>query len=621
MAKRRHTEVQITRADAAAKPEAPTPPKDCSIIRFDGWQDLVGGMGVQGYDKRLNVTPQARTLTPEAADIYWRSDWTCKRVIEKPGEELFRKGFEVTIEADEEAAPADVAADDDPVTDIGEEGSDDNEATEDTTKPEGEEPAEPPVEDEEREDAFPPFGKAAGPAIPEKPEAPPPPIEGPDQKAQEATAALRVRLEELQVAAKFRKAFDYKRGFGGGAIFVAADDGQTVDQELKPEQIKTIRTLTVLSRKELTPVEWYLDPMDPKFGEPKIYQISPVSAGGATGSEIKGAVPTATKTAPQPKSTGGTPSAPGSSLVRVHESRLIVFQGWYTTREHLAQNGGWGESCLVHLLDVFAEYALVWGASAQLTAEFAQNVIKIKKLYEAIAQGDKQAMLDRLQIMQASMSTFRAIAVDAEGEEFERKSTPITGLPELIDRFCTRLAAAAEIPVTILFGEAPAGLNATGDSDIRNFYDRIASMQETELRPALERMIRYILLSKDGPTSGKEPDDWKLTFHPLWQLTDAEDADMRYVVAQTDALYIDKQVCTPAEVAASRFGGAKYSRELTIDFEGREELAAQHEQDMAAHEEEQQKALKAAEKGQPAEGAMPGKPLKPGKPGANPFAK
>jgi hypothetical protein len=33
--------------------------------------------------------------------------------------------------------------------------------------------------------------------------------------------------------------------------------------------------------------------------------------------------------------------------------------------------------------------------------------------------------------------------------------------------------------------EATAGLNATGESDIRNYYDRIKSDQETRLQPAL----------------------------------------------------------------------------------------------------------------------------------------
>ena len=52
-------------------------------------------------------------------------------------------------------------------------------------------------------------------------------------------------------------------------------------------------------------------------------------------------------------------------------------------------------------------------------------------------------------------------------------------------------------------GQAPAGLNATGDSEIRWFYDRVAARQRRELQPALKRLVKLLFLSKRGPTKGK----------------------------------------------------------------------------------------------------------------------
>ena len=56
-------------------------------------------------------------------------------------------------------------------------------------------------------------------------------------------------------------------------------------------------------------------------------------------------------------------------------------------------------------------------------------------------------------------------------------------------------ASAADIPVTRLLGQSPAGLSATGDSDTRNYHDMIAARQELDLRPQLERLDALLLRS------------------------------------------------------------------------------------------------------------------------------
>ena len=71
-------------------------------------------------------------------------------------------------------------------------------------------------------------------------------------------------------------------------------------------------------------------------------------------------------------------------------------------------------------------------------------------------------------------------------------------------------AGAADIPVTRLLGQSPAGLSATGESDTRNYYDMIAARQEVELRPRLERLDRLVLHS-----AGVDPEALTFEFRPL----------------------------------------------------------------------------------------------------------
>src|SRR5690606_4997558 len=105
------------------------------------------------------------------------------------------------------------------------------------------------------------------------------------------------------------------------------------------------------------------------------------------------------------------------------------------------------------------------------------------------------------------------------------------------------------IPVTLLLGRAPAGLQATGASDIRLFYDSMKAGQERLIRPRLNRVVQLLFRAKAGPTGGVEPDNWALEFRPLWQKTDREIAEERFLVAQADQVYATIGALRPEEIA------------------------------------------------------------------------
>ena len=118
------------------------------------------------------------------------------------------------------------------------------------------------------------------------------------------------------------------------------------------------------------------------------------------------------------------------------------------------------------------------------------------------------------------------------------------GLPEMVRTFLQVAAGAADIPVTRLLGQSPAGMSATGDSDTRNYYDMIASRQELDLRPQLERLDALLLRS-----AGVDPDAVSFAFRPLWQLNAAEQAAVALSKAQATQIYAGLSLW-PAAVTA-----------------------------------------------------------------------
>jgi phage-related protein (TIGR01555 family) len=107
-------------------------------------------------------------------------------------------------------------------------------------------------------------------------------------------------------------------------------------------------------------------------------------------------------------------------------------------------------------------------------------------------------------------------------------------------------------------------MDATGESDIRLYYDRIHADQENELRAPLTRLIELLFLTADGPTRGREPPTWTFEFTKLWQLNEKEHAELRKVQAETDVAYLEQGVLDPEEVRDSRFNGDSYSIETVL---------------------------------------------------------
>lgn len=371
------------------------------------------------------------------------------------------------------------------------------------------------------------------------------------------------------------EALCFERAYGGAAILLGVNDGELdLRKPLREDRIKTFDWMNVLAAHELHPTSYYDDPRAPFFGRVKTWRIQPDAA---------------TST-----------SVPWLSL-EVHESRLITFDGIKVSRRH-AQNNmlpGWGDSVLVRCNRVLSNFHQTWSSAGILMQDFAQAILKVKDLADLVATNQDEVIIKRAQILDMSRSVARMTLIDAE-EDFERKATPMTGMPDMLQQFALRLAAAADQPVTLLLGQSPAGLNATGASDIRFFYDRIKARQKTHVRPRAARILKLAMRAKNGPTQGREPANWSIKFNALWQLSDLEQAELRLKVSQADASDISAGILSAAEVAVSRYGGDGYSTETQIDLEGRKAMES------APREVEQDKPLddkqSATPKEEPAQG-------------------
>jgi len=338
-------------------------------------------------------------------------------------------------------------------------------------------------------------------------------------EAESATAEV---IKALETVPRFLDALILERTYGGAAVFVGADDGQDVGLPLNLATLRAVRFLLAIDRRDLRPVTWDGEPTSPKFGEPTVYELGHTHR------------------------TAGASIAVGAA-VRVHASRLIIFEGARASASLRRERQGWGQSSIDRAHTALRTFSANWTSIENLIADASQGVFKIKGLIDMITSGGKDLLLQRLELVDLSRSVARSLMLDADDESFERKDTSMSGLPELLDRSAQRLSAAARIPVSILLGREPAGMNATGEMDIRSWYDALGAEREDRLRPRIEHLIGLVFASKEGPTRG------------------IERADLELKHAQADQIRIVSGVLTDAEVATGRYKPEGYQDQLMVD--------------------------------------------------------
>lgn len=115
-----------------------------------------------------------------------------------------------------------------------------------------------------------------------------------------------------------------------------------------------------------------------------------------------------------------------------------------------------------------------------------------------------------------------------KGDQIHNTQYSFGGLPEVYESMCLNLCGASRYPMTKLFGRSPAGMNATGESDLKNYYDYVNSQRESKLRPVIEKLLPVMEMS----TWGIAP-DLSVDFPPLWTPTAKEIAEIAKGKAET----------------------------------------------------------------------------------------
>ena len=222
--------------------------------------------------------------------------------------------------------------------------------------------------------------------------------------------------------------------------------------------------------------------------------------------------------------------AAGHIVTRVHHSRVVRFIGRELPELERQAELYWGESEVEALYKDVVAHDNVSANMAALTFQANINTMEVKGLEQLLSLSSPDVQRRFWNTMQAQSvlrSNFGVQLVE-QGNKINNTQYTFTGLQEVYESMCLNLCGASHYPMTKLFGRSPAGMNATGESDLKNYYDYVDTLRESRLRPVLEKLLPVLARS-----AGIQLEDADLSFPPLWTPTAKETADIAKIKADS----------------------------------------------------------------------------------------
>lgn len=214
----------------------------------------------------------------------------------------------------------------------------------------------------------------------------------------------------------------------------------------------------------------------------------------------------------------------GLKPVKIHHSRVLRFVGRELPMRESERENYWGASELEHIWDEIQKRSAASANIIQLMFQANITTLKMGNLGEHLAMGSdrmKEHVLQAIENENRLRNSFGVQIMNAD-DSMENHPYSFSGISDIYEAFMMDMAGAAEIPATKLFGRAPQGMNATGEADMRNYYDMIAQMQERMLRPVLEKLLPVMAVS----CWGFIPDDMRIIFEPAMITSPTERAKL-----------------------------------------------------------------------------------------------
>jgi phage-related protein (TIGR01555 family) len=295
----------------------------------------------------------------------------------------------------------------------------------------------------------------------------------------------------LNVQLRLRQGLQRARLYGGGALIIGLDDTSgPQDSPLDVENVRqgALKFIHAVSRWELNAGDLQPDIALPNFQEPEFY----------------------------------TRNMPDGRQIKIHASRVVRLIGSEVLDPNERDVQGWGDPVLQAVDEAIRAASATIANVSGMVEEAKIDIIRMPEMMKNFStQAYEDRLTRRFTYVNSAQSIINARLMDKE-EEWVRHETNFAGLPDIVKLYLMIASGALDIPATRFLSQSPAGMNATGDSDTRNYYDMLASDQSTVIQPAMNNLDEVMIRSALG---SRDPAIFYI-WNPLWQMDDVQKATM-----------------------------------------------------------------------------------------------
>lgn len=309
----------------------------------------------------------------------------------------------------------------------------------------------------------------------------------------DATDALDALVQRLNLWHQIGDVVRWSRLYGG-AVGVLLIDGQDPATPLRLDTIGTgtFKGVLALDRWQLEPsLTDLVTEFGPHLGQPRYYTV-----------------------------TSNAPALRGSTL---HYSRCVFRMVGIALPYQQAQvENLWGISVLERLYDRMVAFDSASMGAAQLVHKAHLRTLSVEGLRE-LASGNPTAMaglVAYINVMRRYQGSEGITLLDTKDTFEVQQLGSLTGINDVILSLAEQVSGALQIPLVRLLGQSPAGLNATGDSDLQTYYDHIGHQQVRHLSHGV-----HVCYQAAARSAGLQlPDNFNVAFRSLWDMTEPEKA-------------------------------------------------------------------------------------------------
>ena len=331
-----------------------------------------------------------------------------------------------------------------------------------------------------------------------------------ENKEDNRVADLGKALEAYKIKDIFRKCAE-KNGFLGGCLLFI-DTGEEA-QELVNPLILDSRTFKKGSLKGFRIIDPYViypgiynavNPLDKNYYKPSVWYVQ------------------------------GIP---------VHASRFLFFQENEMPNLLKPAYNFLGLSLTQKVMDAVSHYTRNRESASRLLKKVSLLTLKTD-MQDVLTGGGDMDLRNRCQYFVNNWDYDGLAVIDKDTEDIAILNNTLSGVIDIVRQAMEYVAAMFNEPATKMWGISPAGFNATGESDMKNHYDNIASLQSQMFGDNIQKILDILQLDMYGNIN----EAIGFRFAPLSDEAEQIQATTNKLKAETDEIYMSMGAIGAEEV-------------------------------------------------------------------------